>query len=94
MVCPISDEEREIEIQENLSNLKENLECLKNVFEEEEEKFLVFALDYLQENLQNLILFLSVPEQMQELKKVYFSERASGNFILNGRLLQIGLEPC
>lgn len=66
-------------MQENLQSTQQNLTMLKNVFEAESDAFLRFAIEYLQENLENMILHLSDPDKLDELKRVFDNEQLSGS---------------
>lgn len=75
----VSDAEKELQLQENLQNQEQNLVMLKNIFETESDAFLVFAIEYLQENLENMILHLSDPQKLEDLRQVFNSEQPSGS---------------
>ena len=70
----------QIVLKEDIEQRELNLNALKNVFEGEDEEFLIFAMDYLQDKLEEIILFLSNPEQMESLKKVNQNRKSNGNF--------------
>jgi hypothetical protein len=63
--------------QENLRNTEQNLAMLKNIFETEKNEFLLFAIEYLHENLENMVLYLSDPDKLESLKQV-FNDQMSG----------------
>lgn len=62
---------------ENLKNAEQNLILLKNIFESESNEFLAFAIDYLHESLENMVLHLSDPEKMESLRQVFKGEQLS-----------------
>ena len=78
-ICEITDAEREMVLQDNLANKEQNLQMLKNIFETESNEFLLFAIDYLQEGLENMILHLSDPDKLENLKQIFSFEQASGS---------------
>jgi hypothetical protein len=65
-------------MQENLKNAQQNLVMLKNIFETETDIFLGYAIEYLQDNLENMILYLSDPDKMEEMKRNFAIEQQSG----------------
>jgi hypothetical protein len=68
-------------MQENLKSAEQNLLMLKNIFESETEIFLKYAIEYLQDDLENMILYLSDPDKMEQMKKNLMVEQQSGKKI-------------
>lgn len=71
--------EQEMARLEHLKNAEQNLVMLKNIFESESNEFLAFAIDYLHESLENMVLHLSDPDKMESLRQVFKGEQLSGN---------------